>query len=574
MDESSTTKQAEGARAGGRQWAVLVVLCVSLLVVALDNTILNVALPTLVRKLHASDSQLQWIVDGYTVVFAGLLITFGSLGDRAGRRGALLIGLVVFAAGSALSAFSSSAGELIGFRCVMGLGGALVMPATLSILTNVFTVPKERARAIGIWSGTSGLGIAIGPIIGGWLLSHFWWGSVFLVNVPIVAVGLVAVTTLVPTSKDQDARRPDPVGTVLSIAGLGTLLWGIIEAPVDGWADSAVLAALSGGAVLLAIFVVWELRSDHPMFRMDFFANARFSAASVSVSLVFFALFGAMFLLTQYLQSVLGYSPLQAGVRLAPVAVTLVVAAPLASLVVERVGTKLVVVAGLSIVAIGLGLLSRLTVNSGYLPVLVTILVAGLGMGLTLSPATEAIMGSLPQREAGVGSAMNGTDIQVGGALGVAVLGSVLNQHYRGHLAPTLAALHLPAVMAHAANSSVGGALAVAARLPAAAGPLLAGAAKASYVGGVNVADLLGMSVAIAGALTALFFLPARAAPVAPVIVPGEPGPQVLSSPTAGRGYPRRRQDYRRDVRQDAGYEAGRGAGHGEGYEAGHGGGK
>ncbi len=333
----------------------------------------------------------------------------------------------------------------------------------------------------------------------------------------------MAVASLVPTSRDEEARRPDPGGTVLSIAGLGTLLWGIIEAPVDGWTDPAVLAALVGGALLIATFVMWELRSDHPMFRMDFFSNARFSAASLSVSLVFFALFGAMFLLTQYLQSVLGYSPLQAGLRLAPVALTLVVAAPLASLIVERVGTKLVVVAGLSIVAIGLGMLSRLTVHSGYLPVLITILVAGLGMGLTMSPATEAIMGSLPQREAGVGSAMNGTDIQVGGALGVAVLGSVLNQHYRGHLSSTLVSLHLPAPAAHAANSSVGGALIVASRLPTALGSLLAGAAKASYVGGVNLADLLGMSVALAGALTALLFLPARAAQVAPSGVPDVP---------------------------------------------------
>ena len=315
---------------GGRRWAVLVVLCLSLLVVALDNTILNVALPTLVRELHATDSQLQWIVDGYTIVFAGLMITFGSLGDRVGRRGVLIIGLAVFGTGSALSAFSSSAGELIAFRCIMGVGGALVMPSTLSILTNVFISPKERARAIGIWSGTSGLGVALGPIIGGWLLAHFWWGSVFLVNTPIVAAGLVAVALLVPTSKDPAARRLDPGGTVLSIAGLGLLLWGIIEAPVDGWGDKLVIGALTGGVVLIAAFVSWEMRTDHPMFRMDFFANARFSAASVSVSLVFFALFGAMFLLTQYLQSVLGYTPLEAGVRIAPVALTLAIAAPLA----------------------------------------------------------------------------------------------------------------------------------------------------------------------------------------------------------------------------------------------------
>lgn len=500
---------------GGRQWAVLAVLCVSLLIVALDNTILNVALPTLARVLRATDSQLQWIVDGYTIVFAGLLITFGSVGDHFGRKGALLAGLLVFGAGSALSAFSRSAGELIAFRCVMGVGGALVMPSTLSLLTNVFQQPKQRARAIGVWAGTSGLGIAVGPIIGGWLLAHFWWGSVFLVNTPIVALGVTAVLLLVPTSKDPAARRPDVTGTVLSIAGLGTLLWGIIEAPIDGWGAWDVLLALCGGAVIITSFILWEQRSSHPLLRLEFFASARFSASSVSVSLVFFALFGAMFLLTQYLQSVLGYSPLQAGLRIAPVALTLAAGAPLAALMVERVGTKLVVVAGLCTVAIGLGMLSRLRVTSGYLPVLITILVAGTGMGLTLSPSTEAIMGSLPAREAGVGSAMNGTNIQVGGALGVAILGSVLNQHYRGGLGPVLAVLHLPGAAAHEARSSLGGALQVAAHLPSAAATDLASTAKSSFVGGVNLADLIGMAIAIAGAITALAFLPARGQPPA-----------------------------------------------------------
>jgi len=511
LASGASSMTATDGRHDGRRWLVLVVLCLSLLVVSLDATILNVALPTLVRDLHASDSQLQWIVDGYTVVFGGLLITFGSLGDRAGRRGALLVGLLIFGAGSALSAFAASPDQLIGFRCIMGAGGAFVMPATLSILTNVFTDATERARAIGIWSGTSGLGVAIGPIAGGWLLAHFWWGSVFLVNAPVVAVSVVAVVLFVPTSKDPAARRADPVGTVLSVAGLGVLLWGIIEAPVDGWASWLVIGAMAGGVVLLAAFVSWELHSDHPMFRMDFFSNARFSSASVSVSLVFFSLFGALFLLTQYLQSVLGYTPFQAGLRLAPVALTLGIAAPAASLLAERVGTKVVVVAGLCTVAVGLGLATGFSVRSGYLPVLIVILVAGLGMGLTMSPATEAIMGSLPPAEAGVGSAMNGTDIQIGGALGVAVLGSVLNSYYRSGLAPALFALHLPRSVAHAANSSLGGALEVAQHLPATGTSLLASAAKVSFVGGINVADLVGMSVALGGAVVALLFLPARA---------------------------------------------------------------
>ncbi|MHB1711230.1 MAG: MFS transporter [Acidimicrobiales bacterium] len=493
------------------RWAVLAVLCISLLVVSLDNTILNVALPTLVRVLHASSSQLQWIVDAYTVVFAGLVITAGSLGDRFGRRKTLFAGLALFGLGSALSAFSQSAGDLIFFRCLMGVGGAFVMPSTLSILTNVFTSPRDRAKAIGLWSGTSGLGIAVGPIIGGWLLSRFWWGSVFLVNVPIVVIGLVSIVLLVPDSADPAARRSDPLGAALSVVGLGALLFGIIEAPVDGWANASVLAGLFGGISVLAIFVVWELRCDHPMFRMHFFANARFSAASVSITLVFFSLLGAMFLLTQYLQFVLGYTALQAGVRIAPVAVMLGLGAPISSVIVRRIGTKWVVAAGLALVAVGLGLLTHLSVSSGYTPVLVAILVLGTGMGFTMAPATESIMGSLPPEEAGVGSAMNGTTIQVGGALGVAVLGSMLNQHYRAEVARHAARAHLPAAIAHEASASLGAALAIAAHVGGSAGREFAQVAREAFVTGVNFADLVGVSVAVLGAIVAVAFLPSRA---------------------------------------------------------------
>ena len=499
------------------RWAVLAVLCISLLVVSLDNTILNVALPTLVRDLHASSSQLQWIVDAYTVVFAGLEITAGSLGDRFGRRKALFGGLALFGLGSGLSAFSHSADELIFFRCLMGVGGAFVMPSTLSILTNVFTGPNERAKAIGIWSGTSGLGIAIGPIIGGWLLAHFWWGSVFLVNVPIVAVGLVSIAFLIPESSDPAARRSDPFGAGLSIVGLGALLYGIIEAPVDGWSSGSVLLGLFGGVAVLVAFVLWELHCDHPMFRMEFFRNARFSAASVSVTLVFFSLFGAMFLLTQYLQSVLGFTALQAGIRIAPVAVMLGIGAPVSSAIVRRIGTKWVVGSGLGLVAVGLGLLTHLSIASGYAPVFVAILVLGTGMGFTMAPATESIMGSLPREEAGVGSAMNGTTIQVGGALGVAVLGSLLDQRYRTLVDLHVAQAHLPAAIAREASASLGAALAIAAHVGGSAGAAFARVAKESFVTGVNFADVVGMAVAVAGIVVAAVFLPARARPV-----PGE----------------------------------------------------
>jgi len=517
-----------------RRWAILAVLCVSLLIVGLDNTILNVALPTLVRDLHASASQLQWIVDAYTIVFAGLVITAGSLGDRFGRRAALLAGLAIFGTGSGLSAFSHSADELILFRCLMGIGGAFIMPSTLSVLTNVFTRPGERARAIGLWSGTSGLGIAIGPILGGWLLDHFWWGSVFLVNVPVVGVGLLAVLALVPDSRDPAARRPDPVGTVLSIAGLGSLLYGIIEAPVDGWGNPGVVAGLAAGIAILAAFVLWELRIDHPMFQMHFFRRARFSAASVSVTFVFFALFGALFLLTQYLQSVLGFSPLGAGLRIAPVAVVLAIGAPLSSGLVRRVGTKLVVTAGMLLIVGGLGLLATLAVDSSYTTVLVGLLVLGFGMGITMAPATESIMGALPREQAGVGSAMNSTNIQVGGAVGVAVLGSVLDSHYRHQLAHLVGSA-LPASALHAAQSSLGAALVLAHRLPTSQAEVFADLARRSFTKGVDIADVVAAGIALAGALVALLFLPSRAPAPGPL---GPTGPGISGPPSEGAGLP------------------------------------
>src|SRR5579864_3045180 len=288
----------DAATISARRWWTLGVLCLSLLVIGLDNTILNVALPTLVRDLHASGSQLQWIVDAYTLVYASILLTTGSLGDRFGRKGALNAGLVVFGLGSVASAFSGSASQLIAARAVAGIGGALIMPATLSILTNVFPA-EERGRAIGIWAGVSGLGIAVGPLLGGFLLEHFWWGSVFFVNVPVVIAALFAGRALVPTSKDPSAPRLDPIGTVLGTGGLAGLLYGIIEAPARGWSAPAVMIGFVAGATLLAAFIAWELTCDHPMLDVRFFRNPRFTGASVAVTLVFFAMFGSLYFLTQ-----------------------------------------------------------------------------------------------------------------------------------------------------------------------------------------------------------------------------------------------------------------------------------
>jgi EmrB/QacA subfamily drug resistance transporter len=504
-----------------RRWWILGVLCLSLLVIGLDNTILNVALPSLVRDLHASTSQLQWIVDAYTLVFAGLLLTAGSLGDRFGRRSALAAGLVVFGGGSVLSALAGSSTQLIATRALMGVGGAFIMPTTLSILTNVFP-PDERGRAIGIWAGVSGLGIAIGPVAGGWLLGHFWWGSIFLVNVPVVIFALIVGRLIVPNTKDPAAPKLDPVGAGLSIVGLVALVYGIIEAPAKGWGSVEILAAFAIAAVVLTAFVVWELRSDHPMLNMGFFRNPRFTAASVSVSLVFFALFGSLFFLTQYLQFVLGYTPLQAGIRVAPIAAVLMISAPISGRLVSKVGSKVLVAGGMTLVAGGLFVLSTATISSGYGLVLTGLLVLGLGMGMAMAPATDSIMGSLPLGKAGVGSAMNDTTRQVGGALGVAILGSIMSSVYASSF--LVSAGGVPAKVATAASSSLGAALQAGARIGGQAGEAVVTAAKSAFIQGMDRGLLVGAAVALVGAFVSLIWLPAWARPVPA----GEGPPQAI----------------------------------------------
>ncbi|HEX9506085.1 MAG TPA: MFS transporter, partial [Acidimicrobiia bacterium] len=382
------------ARAHERRWWILAVLCFSLLVIVLDNTILNVAIPTIVRDLDATNSQLQWMVDSYTLVFAGLLLTAGSLGDRFGRRGALQLGLALFGIGSLASAFAGTADQLIATRAFMGIGGAFIMPATLSIITNVFPV-NERGKAIGVWAATAGLAGVLGPLTGGFLLEHFYWGSIFLVNIPIVVTGLFAGVLLIPKSKDPAAPRLDPVGAVLSIAGLSALLFGIIEAPQRGWGNSTILFAFAIGAVVIGGFFAWEARIDHPMLDVHFFANPRFTAASMSIMFVFFAMFGSLFLLTQYFQFVLGYSPLETGLRFLPFALSMMILAPMSSRIVDRFGTKLVVGCGLTMVTLGLASMAQLDVGTAYWPDIIWRLVLmAAGMALTMAPATESIMGS------------------------------------------------------------------------------------------------------------------------------------------------------------------------------------
>lgn len=505
-----TTTWERGGKGGGRRWAILSVLCVTLLLISVDTTILNVALPSILGGLHATSSQLAWFVDAYAVVFGCLLLSLGALGDRIGRKWVFMAGLVVFAGGSALAAWSGSPDRLIAARAIMGVGAAALMPCTLSILTNVFAEERDRSRAIGLWSGTAGLGVAIGPILGGILLAHYWWGSIFLINVPIAAVGLVATVWLVPNSKNPTAKQADPIGAALSIAGLALLLWAIIEAPSRGWAAPEILGAFVASAAIMIGFALWERHSTHPMLPVRFFRDRRYSVAIASLALVMFALLGMFFLMTQYLQFSLGFSALQTGLAIGPVALVLLVVAVISVHAVRWLGTKPVVASGLLIVAVGLGLLSRTTVHDSYQDLLPWFLLMGAGLGLTLAPSTDSVMGSLPKEEAGVGSATSDTSMQIGGALGVAILGTLLTIRYQNYMTPMLADRHVPAAINQAILGSLGGALAVAERAPGVLGDALAAAARQGFVSGMDLALIVTAAIVGAAGLIVLLALPNR----------------------------------------------------------------
>jgi EmrB/QacA subfamily drug resistance transporter len=497
-----------------RRWWALIALCLSLTIIGIDNTILNVALPTLAHPtaaggLGATGSELQWIVDVYVLVFAGLLLTAGALGDRFGRYRGLTFGLVLFGAGSAASAFASSASVLIGTRAVMGIGAAFIMPATLSLITNVFHDPHERARAIGAWAGVAAVGIGIGPVIGGVLLEHFWWGSVFFVNVPVVVAALVLGFFLLPESRDPAAPPLDPLGSILSIAGLTALLWGIIEGPSHGWTSTAVVVAFVVGVIVVVAFMVWELRCANPMLDMRFFENRRFSAASAAITLTYMALFGTIFLLTQYFQSVLDYSAVEAGAVFMPMAALMVVLAPLSPKLVARFGSKLVVAVGMAMTALSLLLMVTFDVHTSVWWVILVTVPLGIGMAHVMAPATESIMGSLPREKAGVGSAMNDTTRQVGGAIGVALLGSIVSSHFSSEMRTNLRAV-LPEGALHRAEDSVGAALGVAGSAGRGAQRVVE-AAHESFVSGMHLALWVAVVIVVIGVIAVAVWLPAHA---------------------------------------------------------------
>ncbi|SHL10934.1 MFS transporter [Actinacidiphila paucisporea] len=503
-----------------RRWAILTVLLFSLLVVVLDNSILNVAMKTIAQPkptgLGATQSQLEWAINSYTLVFAGLLFTAGLLGDRLGRKKVLLFGMLVFGVGSALSASAGSAGELIAYRGLMGFGGAFIMPATLAIIMNVFQ-REEQPKAIGIWAGVVGLAIAIGPITGGLLLQHFWWGSVFLVNVPIVVAGLIAMFVLVPDSKDPRPGKLDPVGVLVSMAGLVLLIYGIIKGGQAGdFTKPEVWVTVLGGVLVLAGFVWYEKRSDHPALDVTYFKKRQFSASVAAIGLVFFALMGVTFFIVFYTQSVRGYSALQSGLLLLPLAAAQMVFAPRARLLVDRFGARAVCAAGMTMTGVSfLGFL-LLGADTPIWVLEVLFFLMGTSMAHVMPPATVMIMSSLPREKAGSGSAINNVFRQVGGAIGVAVLGSLMSTVYRNGIDSHLGGLPAPA--RHSAGESVEATLGVAAKLGP-KGQNLVEPAHHAFIHAMHVTAAASGGVALVGALVVLVFLPGRDRPAA-----AEPG--------------------------------------------------
>jgi len=504
---------------------VLLTLCLAALIINIDVTIVNVALPSLVRQLHATTTELQWIVDAYTLVFAALILAAGSLSDRVGRKGVLLGGLAVFGLGSLAGSLASTPNQLSAARAVMGIGAAGIFPATLSLIANVFTERAERAKAIGLWGATTGIGVATGPIVGGWLLEHYWWGAVFVFMVPVAAVVAALVAWTVPTSRDPNVRPMDWPGLLLSSAGMGTLVFAIIQAPGWGWGSSKTLVALAAGLAIVAVFINVERRTERPMMDVTLFKNPRFTAASGAITIGFFVLAGFTFLMTQYFQFIKAYTPFGTGLRLLPVATSIAIAAVLGTRLAVRVGNNVVVGVGLAMWGVAVLWISTLSVSTSYLEIVGQMLVGGGGLGLITAPATEAIMGAVPTEKAGVGSAVNDATRLFGAALGVAVIGSIAASLYSSKLGATIPQ-DLPQQAAAAAKGSVGGAL-VAAKSLGDAG--LVAQAQGLVTAGVNAflhslegALRVAGAVALAGAVMAITLLPARPRAEDPVVTEGD----------------------------------------------------
>ena len=490
---------------------VLTAVYLAVFLIVVDASVLNVAVPTLARELGADNQALQWIVDSYTLVFAGLLLTFGSLGDRFGHRKLLLGGIAVFMATSLGAAFAQSTGQLIAGRAAMGVGAAMIFPATLAVLNHRCRGP-ELAKAVALWAAVYGLALTFGPIIGGVLLDHFWWGSIFLVHVPVCIVLAVLVVKWVPESLDPNAERTDWLGAGLSIAAVALLVGSIIEAPTKGWTSAPILGGFAAAAFFLALFVAWEHRCDAPMLRLTFFRNRRFTAGCVVISLAFMLFMGWAYLGTQYLQFIRGYSPTLSGISLLPVAIGIASVTRLSPKLVARFGMRPVITIGLVIICGGLAGSSTITASTPFALVALYLFTTGLGLGLVQPPATEAILHSLPVEHSGIGSALNDTTRQIGAALGFAVAGSLMASVYLDRVRDALAATPAPPEAVKAASGSVAGAHIVADRAVElygpAAGQLVRRIADAAFLDGYHLANQVSAAVALVVAVVAFVLIP------------------------------------------------------------------
>src|SRR6476661_4726529 len=495
----------------GHPIAALVVICLSVFVISVDATIVNVALPTLSRELNADTAQLQWIVDAYTLVMSGLLLSAGSLSDRYGRRGWLSGGLAAFAVTSAVAAQVYTADGLIAARAAMGVGAAVIFPTTLGLITNIFPDPVKRAKAIGLWAAMVGVGVAAGPMTGGWLLEHFSWGSIFLVNVPVAAVAIIGGWLFVPTSRDPAAPRVDIPGLILSSVGVTAVVYTVIEAPNWGWSSVRTSIGFVVGAVVITAFALWERHSSHPMLDVSVFANRRFSGGSLAVTAGFLTLFGFIFVITQYFQFIKGYTAFETGVRLLPVAISIAVASIVGPRIVEWIGTTAVVAGGLATFAAGLAWASTADTATPYIEIALQMVLLGGGLGLTTAPATESIMGSLSADKAGVGSAVNDTTRELGGTLGVAIVGSVFASVYSGRLGSNAAVANLPAEARATMERSMAAAQRVIAQLPQGVIPDARAAVNTAFLDGLQIGSLVSAAIALGAAIVVAWLLPARA---------------------------------------------------------------
>ena len=496
-----------------RPWVAVAFLYLAVLIIGIDDTVLNLALPPISREFLASMGELQWMINAYLLAFVALLLTMGTLGDCYGRKRMFQIGLIMFGLSSLAAAFSTSITMLIACRALMGIAGSMILPQTLSIIRATFTEPKDRGQAIGIWAGVFALGYGVGPVVGGILLDHFEWNSVFFLNIPVAIITLIGGYFFIPESGDRSASRLDPVGVILSIAGLSTIVYGIIKAGEESWTEGSVIALLSIGIFILLIFAWWEKRSEHPMLPMRFFKNMSFTGANVAMTLVSFSALALLFFLSQYFQSVQGHTPLEAAWRMLPTAVFSLVASIVAIQIARVIGVKLPVSFGLIIGGLGLLYLSYADTDWSYLMVFGGLSLTAIGIGLVYAPCTDSIMGSLPEKRAGIGSAMDTTMQQLGGALGIAVLGAIMNAIYLDKIANLEAVASLPQEAYEAVRSSIQSAHIVAEQFPEEIAQQIVTGSSDAFVSGMNDAMFIAAMVMMAASVITLFILPARIRP-------------------------------------------------------------